>query len=317
VTSRKQLKQFWLSSLLKVHLYPSSPQSTCSSLASTDVMAEHTGPLLQYATAEALRLLIKPKTKMVDAAQAASRRAPGIMLAAEVLAAMEAAHSTTHPLIPAIVKEEVIGSVTPSTDSKLIVRVETWLMSCPHELKRCKSAAAALAVVAPIVKFSTQLRTTPLDAELVDACLSALKVKTGSKRKAEVLEDGDVHALARLLEQTLYAPKRRQPPTRLAARATPAPRLHVRAPVERFADREDEMDIMHKTARHPARLQARIPMLRAAGELRSSGMLAHVPMPRRRDARLIARACANRKRGRAAALARREGRTHRSLMGAW
>lgn len=146
-------------------------------------MADTNSQLLYYATAEAQRVL-KPKTKMLDAAQAAARRAPGIMLAAEVLSAMEKAHSTTHPLIPEPVKELIASTTTaPSNDKDLIERVEKWLTASPHELKRCKTAMSALAVVAPVVKFSTQLRTTPLDAVLVDSCLSALKA---NKRKADV-----------------------------------------------------------------------------------------------------------------------------------
>ena len=136
----------------------------------------------------------------------------------------------------------------------------------------------------------------------------------------QVIEDGDLHALSRLLEQKLSATKRHRTSSRPETTETQAPRLQLRAPLFNLLpwiedeDRENEMlHVMHKALRQSAHLQPGIPVLRANGELRSAGVLAQVPMSRRRNARIIARSREARTHGRAAALTRREDRRMRMV----
>merc|ERR1719198_1386467 len=147
-----------------------------------------TNSVLDYAIAEARRIFVPiralPNTVMAEAAEhavdhaaiTAARRAPGIKAAAEALHALLLQKDESFN-IPSDVAKEVSSTTTPSTDVALVARVAKWLEASPHELKRCKNAAAALVVTAPIALFETQLKTTAPDPKLVEQCSQMLHAR--------------------------------------------------------------------------------------------------------------------------------------------
>lgn len=131
-----------------------------------------TKPLAAWAAGEAERVFRSRKITADEAAIAAARRAPGLKAAAEALHAILISGDSVS--IPAELATLVEQSAVPSTDTELVAKCKKWLHEFPHELKRCRSAAAALAAMAPIALISVQLPTTERDPELEAQCKARL-----------------------------------------------------------------------------------------------------------------------------------------------
>ena len=147
-------------------------------------------PLEEWAVAEAVRLVeSKYSIDMGVAAQAAARRAPGLLAAALALRQLTLIEGDAFlaKAIPPHVREAVAG-VEGSTDNNTVDRVHKWLRSAPYELSKCACAIAAIAAAAPVALVQTQSKDAPRDTKLEEACLDALKtlnVRHRRTRKAE------------------------------------------------------------------------------------------------------------------------------------
>lgn len=146
--------------------------------------------VVEYGTAEALRLVSSRRVDDAAAAQAAARRAPGIKAAAEALCRIVGeSEELALRSLPSSLRAEVTACAAPSESEPLVGRMVSWLRSNPHALLSCKTPGAALAAAAPIAMYSVQCPTTaPRNLELEAACKAVIAsnpdLKLASTRSA-------------------------------------------------------------------------------------------------------------------------------------
>lgn len=202
---------------------------------------------IEWAVEEVCRLAKRP-SRHTDAALAtqAARRAPAMKAAAEAIHSVALAARPAAKSIPAAVVKAVCASTTPSGDASLIARVECWLLASPVELRKARTALAALAAAAAVVNPSLH-RLCEVDADLEAACVAAIAARPRPCSSLRTHRTLFADAVQRTLSNAITAAAAVLPEIQTALRATVSEGVRgrgdvaLRAKVTRVDDTTDDL----------------------------------------------------------------------------